>query len=87
LEITRGNNERTLALIDRLYVHRKVVEPDGPVVLVQEGKEGILQDPDLLRLINVKRLVGLNAKNRILSILKEMEDLQAAISHELNIDK
>jgi len=87
VEITRGNNERTLALIDRLYVHRKVVEPDGPVVLVQEGKEGILQDPDLLRLINVKRLVGLNAKNRILSILKEMEDLQAAISHELNIDK
>lgn len=87
VEITRGNNQRTLALIDRLFVHRKVVEPDGPVVLVQEGKEGILQDPDLLRLINVKRLVGLNAKNRILSILKEMENLQAAISHELNIDK
>jgi hypothetical protein len=84
VEITRGNTERTLALIDKLYIQRKVVEPDGTAVLIQEGKEGILQDPDLLRLISVKRLVGQNAKNRINSILKEMEGLKAAISHELN---
>jgi len=86
VEITRGNTERTLALIDHLYIYRKVVEPDGTVVLVQEGKEGVLEDPELLRLIAVKRSVGLNAKNRILSILKEMEALKAEISMELNTE-
>ena len=84
VEITRGNTERTLNLIDQLYTYRKVVNPDGTVSLIQEGKEGILQDPELLRLINVKRSVGQNAKRRILSILKDMEALKAAISLELN---
>ena len=87
VEITRGNTERTLALIDKLYTHRKVDGPDGTPVLIQEGKEGILQDPDLLRLINVKRAVGQNAKRRILSILPHMEALKASISDELNIRK
>lgn len=87
VEITRGNQERTLALIDKLYTYRKNEGPDGMPVLVQEGKEGVLQDPDLLRLISVKRSVGLNAKTRILSILKHMEALKAEISHELNIKR
>lgn len=86
VEITRGNTERTLALIDHLYIYRKVVEPDGTVVLVQEGKEGVLEDPELLRLIAVKRSVGLNAKNRIKGILKEMEALKAEISMELDTE-